>query len=551
MGKRCGKVSTEQRFINRALIEAARTHAVVVRLKGGDPMLFGRAQEELEALREAGIEHELVPGVTAALAAAATLGVSLTRRGVARSVAFLTPRVGQDEAASEWLPAAIGAGSVVLYMAAGASQSIASSLIGAGKPAGTPVALVESATLAGEKRLFTTLGALRDAALARAGGAGGGVRWRSVPRQHGARRARIRGVAAKHLLTNLACRGRAGTLARRYTRMDTMNIVVARATAAFPRMSLIADERSTQGCGFHDKRRRERTTPDDESEDSMMHAVQSPGALEALLEALRQDHFPATDFTMPRPGTVAARFLQSRVTSAFQPIVRASDGGIAGHHALLRVSDRGEKSAAPWRVLAQAATDDMLVQLDRLCRTVHALNYFPREISSRTLYLNVDPRLLAIVDDDHGAYFDLILVALGIAPKRVAIVLPADALDDPVTFVRAAISYRMRGYRVVAQHRSLERLDLEHLFLAEPHDVAFDAPRVHESDETRRIVAALARRGIHAIARQVEDEEQAQAARDVGFTFLQGWHVAAAAEPLPPSILPPPTSRPSLEGCMR
>ena len=170
VGKRYGKVSTEQRFINRSLIEAARTHETVVRLKGGDPMLFGRAQEELEALEAAGIEVEVVPGVTAALAAAATLRVSLTRRGIARTVAFLTPRVGKDETASEWLPAALGADSVVLYMAAGAAQSIAEALIAAGKPGSTPVALVESATLAQEKRLFTTLEALRTLELARAAG---------------------------------------------------------------------------------------------------------------------------------------------------------------------------------------------------------------------------------------------------------------------------------------------------------------------------------------------------------------------------------------------
>ena len=71
VGKRNGKVSTEQRFTNRALVEAAKTHAVVVRLKGGDPMLFGRAHEELEALHEAGIEAEVVPGITAALATVA------------------------------------------------------------------------------------------------------------------------------------------------------------------------------------------------------------------------------------------------------------------------------------------------------------------------------------------------------------------------------------------------------------------------------------------------------------------------------------------------
>jgi uroporphyrin-III C-methyltransferase len=170
VGKRYGKVSTEQRFIHRALIEAARTHETVVRLKGGDPMIFGRAQEELEALAAAGIECEVVPGVTAALAAASALGISLTRRGIARTVAFLTPRVGRDETASEWLPAAIGADSVVLYMAAGAAQSIARELIAAGKSASTPVALVESVTLPEEKRLYTTLAALEAEMLPRAAG---------------------------------------------------------------------------------------------------------------------------------------------------------------------------------------------------------------------------------------------------------------------------------------------------------------------------------------------------------------------------------------------
>jgi uroporphyrin-III C-methyltransferase len=155
VGKRYGKISTEQR---------------VVRLKGGDPMIFARAQEELDALRAEGIETEVVPGVTAALAAAAVLQVSLTRRGVARTVSILTPRVGRDETSSEWLPAALAADSVVLYMAAGASQEIARALLEGGKPGTTPVALVESATLPEERRLFTTLAGMRALELPRAGG---------------------------------------------------------------------------------------------------------------------------------------------------------------------------------------------------------------------------------------------------------------------------------------------------------------------------------------------------------------------------------------------
>ena len=157
VGKRQGKISTEQGFINRALIEAARTHAIVVRLKGGDPMLFGRAQEEIDALDAAGVECEVVPGVTAALAAAASLKVSLTRRGVARNLAFVTARHGKGEPETEWRTAACSADTVALYMASGQAAEIARELIAGGRAGSTPAALIENASLADEKRHFLTL----------------------------------------------------------------------------------------------------------------------------------------------------------------------------------------------------------------------------------------------------------------------------------------------------------------------------------------------------------------------------------------------------------
>ena len=80
VGKRCGKLSSAQHFINKRLVDAAHKYQTIVRLKGGDPMLFGRADEELRSLKDAGIEVEVVPGITAALAAAASIGQSLTLR---------------------------------------------------------------------------------------------------------------------------------------------------------------------------------------------------------------------------------------------------------------------------------------------------------------------------------------------------------------------------------------------------------------------------------------------------------------------------------------
>ena len=157
VGKRCGKASTAQRFINKRLVDAAKKYQTIVRLKGGDPMLFGRAQEEIEALREAGVEYGIVPGITAALAASADLGISLTRRGMSRSVAFVTPRVGPGEAENDWVQTVVAADTVALYMASGEAKAIAARLIGAGKSASTPVAVVENASLPNARIIFSTL----------------------------------------------------------------------------------------------------------------------------------------------------------------------------------------------------------------------------------------------------------------------------------------------------------------------------------------------------------------------------------------------------------
>ena len=159
VGKRCGAHSTAQRFINKRLVDAAERHAVIVRLKGGDPMVFGRAQEEIDALTAAGVQFEVVPGITAALAASAQLGVSLTQRGGARTFALVTPRIGEDESSSDWASAAVSADTAAIYMGAGQAAAIADALIARGKRADTPVAVVRDASLPGTT---TRVGKLSD-----------------------------------------------------------------------------------------------------------------------------------------------------------------------------------------------------------------------------------------------------------------------------------------------------------------------------------------------------------------------------------------------------
>lgn len=164
VGKRCGRLSTAQRFINKQLVDAATRYRTVVRLKGGDPMLFGRAQEEIDALNAAGVPVEVVPGVSAAFAASAELAQSLTQRGVSRSTVFVTPRVGEGERGHDWALPAVAADTVVLYMAGRQAEAISAGLLAAGVRPDRPAVFVERASLPERRVVPTRVGALASAA---------------------------------------------------------------------------------------------------------------------------------------------------------------------------------------------------------------------------------------------------------------------------------------------------------------------------------------------------------------------------------------------------
>jgi uroporphyrin-III C-methyltransferase len=158
VGKRSNRESTSQRFINRVLVTSARRHGCVVRLKGGDPVIFGRLDEETRALEAAGIAFEVVPGVTAASAAAASLKVSLTLRGVARSVRFITPRValGEKPADPGVLRTHTGE-TIAVYMGGELVVQVAARLRADGHTSGTPLVIVENASGDDERHWAGTL----------------------------------------------------------------------------------------------------------------------------------------------------------------------------------------------------------------------------------------------------------------------------------------------------------------------------------------------------------------------------------------------------------
>jgi len=170
VAKRRSRHSYPQDDINRMLVAFALEGLTVVRLKGGDPFIFGRGGEELEACRAAGVDCRVVPGVTAALAAAAGSGAPLTHRGAAQAVTFVTGHARAGEAPDlDWPALARANQTVVVYMGLGAAAAIAERLIAAGRAAATPALIVENASLADERRRVTTLGALGEAAVGLAG----------------------------------------------------------------------------------------------------------------------------------------------------------------------------------------------------------------------------------------------------------------------------------------------------------------------------------------------------------------------------------------------
>ncbi|SFV14756.1 uroporphyrinogen-III C-methyltransferase [Pseudoduganella namucuonensis] len=157
VGKRSGQRSTAQTVINQQLVDNAGRFKLVVRLKGGDPMLFGRADEELRALEEAGIEVEVVPGITTAVAAAAATKQPLTKRGVARSVAFFTSSTAPEHAEETDMP---DSDTLVQYMGGREAIITAERLLAQGREPETPVVVIENVSRPDQRVVRITLAQL-------------------------------------------------------------------------------------------------------------------------------------------------------------------------------------------------------------------------------------------------------------------------------------------------------------------------------------------------------------------------------------------------------
>jgi uroporphyrin-III C-methyltransferase len=163
VGKRGGCRATPQAFIQRLMVRCARTGARVVRLKGGDPMVFGRAGEEIAWLAAHGIGCEVVSGLTSGLAAAQALGQSLTHRELAHGVAFVTGHPAPGGAEPDWAALARSGLTLAIYMGVARAAAIRGALLAGGLPADLPAAVVQSAGTPAQRVVRATLSGLVEA----------------------------------------------------------------------------------------------------------------------------------------------------------------------------------------------------------------------------------------------------------------------------------------------------------------------------------------------------------------------------------------------------
>lgn len=258
-------------------------------------------------------------------------------------------------------------------------------------------------------------------------------------------------------------------------------------------------------------------------------------ALVNILRRLGREHFPGSRFTEARDGHAVAEDALGKMSSAFQPIVEGA-GNVIGHHAFLRAAGRHGRAVPAHQLFASVRDDASVERLDWLARALHMVNYFPASDERWRLFVSVDARIVAAASDAHRGCFDALLTSLDVPTSRVVVSLPVSTLDDPVTFVRSVLSYRIRGYRVLSKLRLTDaHADLDHVFMADPDYVAIDASGFAAGTEDRardrlhKIVQSVHARGIRTLARQVETADEAAFARETGFTLLQGEYLAPPA----------------------
>lgn len=234
-----------------------------------------------------------------------------------------------------------------------------------------------------------------------------------------------------------------------------------------------------------------------------------------------------TDHLLQRSenGWVVGHFFNNRLSSVFQPVIEANTRNVAGHAAYIRSESDRTTVLSPWSVFALASEDAHLVKLDRLCRTIHAINYFTAASGRGALFVSVQPRLLESVKDDHGHAFKKILDLIEVKTSRVVVEIPIEVNRDSRLLKRVIGNYRSHGYQVAVNHSGTKEnlaarlADLHPLY---PDIVRLEASALLPHGGQESVVHAIRRSGALILVHEIETKQQMTAAINAGADFLQG-----------------------------
>jgi len=255
----------------------------------------------------------------------------------------------------------------------------------------------------------------------------------------------------------------------------------------------------------------------------------NPAARKRALAEVRRTLPAITGLQVAAHGRVVGKYYGAYLSSTFQPW-RDAAGKIVAYEAYARSQSKHGSDLSPWQLFADAAVDSDLVTLDRLCRTIHALNFFSRTDIDVPLVVNVDVRLLQAVAEHHGEFFGKVLAVLGVAPERIVIEIHTTHLLDLSRLKQVLASYRRHGFAVavnaesVIHARSLAQLLAPDLLMIYASSLAPELLTRH--------LAGLAVGDVRIALKHIETAEAAAAAAAAKVDWLQGFHLDRPAPEL-------------------
>jgi len=261
-----------------------------------------------------------------------------------------------------------------------------------------------------------------------------------------------------------------------------------------------------------------------------------PG-LEHYLERLYGNTQADTNIWLDNEGRAQGRYFHSTLTSAFQPIRDLTNDCIIGYEGFARSYSGTDQGLCIWKLLDHAANDDESVELDRLCRMLHAINFFRQHDSAgKDLYLSVHARLLAAVEGNHGMAFSRVLKVLALPKERVVLQLPAITEHQNWLLNYVVDNYRRNGFRIAVTATDVSDA-LALLFKVRPEVIKIDARQVKDNLSMVALLRQSAARGSRIIFKRVEDLETYQALMRVGEQAGIAIHAQGYAWDMPKAML--------------